>query len=80
MCIGADDPIIPPEQRAAFEEEMRDGGVDWRMNLYGDAKHSFTNKRASELRRCPGSPTTRPTDARSWRAMLDFFDEQFGAP
>ena len=43
VCIGAEDPLIPAEQRAAFEQEMRDGGVDWRMNLYGGAKHSFTN-------------------------------------
>ena len=37
VCIGTDDPFVPPEQRAAFEDEMRAGGVDWRMNLYGGA-------------------------------------------
>ena len=26
VCIGADDPIIPPEQRAAFETEMKAAG------------------------------------------------------
>ena len=26
VCIGADDPWIPPEQRVAFEEEMRGCG------------------------------------------------------
>ena len=25
VCIGADDPIIPPEQRADFENEMKGG-------------------------------------------------------
>src|SRR3546814_1931107 len=34
VCLGADDPGIPPEQRADFEREMRDGGVAWRMHLY----------------------------------------------
>jgi len=75
VCIGADDPIIPPEQRIAFEEEMRGGEVDWRMNLYGGAGHSFTNQMASRTG-MPGIAYHAPTDARSWRAMLDFFEEK----
>jgi len=75
-CIGAEDPIIPPEQRLAFEKEMQDAGVDWRMNLYGSAAHSFTNERASALG-MPGIAYHQPTDLRSWRAMLDLFDEVF---
>ena len=46
VSIGTEDPIIPPEQRGAFEQEMRAGGVDWRMNLYGGQVHSFTNPAA----------------------------------
>ena len=76
VCIGAEDPIIPPEQRLAFEKEMQDAGVDWRMNLYGSAAHSFTNERASALG-MPGIAYHQPTDLRSWRAMLDLFDEVF---
>jgi hypothetical protein len=30
------------QERLAFEDEMRAGGVDWQMNLYGGAKHSVT--------------------------------------
>jgi len=26
MCVGADDPIVPIEQRAAFEQELREAG------------------------------------------------------
>jgi dienelactone hydrolase len=78
-CIGADDPIIPPEQRRAFEQEMTAGGVDWRMNVYGGAGHSFTNPGVGALGR-PGFDYHRPTDRRSWRAMLDLFDETMGAP
>jgi dienelactone hydrolase len=77
VCIGADDPIVPPEQRAAFEQEMRDAEVDWRMNLYGGAVHSFTNPNA-DLSGAPGVAYHQLTDERSWRAMLDFFDERFG--
>lgn len=73
-CIGALDPIIPPDQRAAFEQEMTDGGVDWRMHLYGGAGHSFTNPDVGALGR-PGFEYHAETDRRSWRAMLDLFDE-----
>ena len=74
VCIGADDPMIPAEQRLAFEDEMRAGDVDWRVNVYGRAVHSFTNERADELG-FPGIAYHGPTDARSFRAMLDLFDE-----
>ena len=72
--IGVDDPIIPPAQRAAFEEEMTAAKVDWRMILYGGAAHSFTNPDVDALGR-PGLAYEKSADERSWRAMLDFFDE-----
>ena len=68
---------MPPEQRIAFEEEMRAGGVDWRMNLYGGAAHSFTNPAAGEMGMA-GIAYHEPTDRRSWNAMLDLFGEVFG--
>jgi dienelactone hydrolase len=76
MCVGADDPLIPVEHRVAFEEEMRAAGVDWRMNLYGGAQHSFTNPRAP-LAGLPGLAYDQASDERSWRAMVDLFDEVF---
>ncbi|HLI65236.1 MAG TPA: dienelactone hydrolase family protein [Caulobacteraceae bacterium] len=74
--IGADDPIIPPDQRTAFEAEMKAAGVDWRMLVYGGAGHSFTNPDSSALGR-PGFAYDKSADERSWRAMLDLFDEVF---
>lgn len=76
MCVGADDPIVPVEHRVAFETEMRAAGVDWRMNLYGGALHSFTNPYAARFP-IPGLAYDQATDERSWRAMLDLFDEVF---
>ncbi|HWM18937.1 MAG TPA: dienelactone hydrolase family protein [Ilumatobacteraceae bacterium] len=76
VCIGTEDPLIPPEQRLAFEEEMRAGGVDWRMHLYGGAVHSFTNPAADGSN--PVLAYEPRADARSWRAMLDLFTEKFG--
>jgi dienelactone hydrolase len=76
VCVGTDDPLIPVEQRLAFETEMRGAGVDWRMNLYGGARHSFTHPRAPSFE-VPSLAYHRPSDERSWRAMLDLFDEVF---
>ena len=69
VCIGTEDPIIPPDQRAAFEAEMRAGGVDWRMELYGGAAHSFTNPEAGAVG-MPGIEYHEPSDRRSWQSML----------
>ncbi|MET0936373.1 MAG: dienelactone hydrolase family protein [Luteibacter sp.] len=44
---GADDANVPPEQRAAFEAEMRDAKVDWASTDFGGAVHCFTEKEAT---------------------------------
>lgn len=75
VCIGADDPLIPAAQRADFESEMREGGVDWQMHLYGGTVHSFTNKEASK-RNMPDTIRYSPeSDARSWASMQQLFAE-----
>jgi dienelactone hydrolase len=76
VCVGSEDSFIPVEQRIAFEAEMRSGGVDWRMNLYGGAEHSFTHPWA-EVAAIPRVKYDQLTDERSWRAMLDLFREVF---
>lgn len=74
VCIGADDPIIPTEQRASFENEMKAAGVDWRLQLYGGAGHSFTNP-AADARGMKGFFFHEATDRRSWNAMIELFNE-----
>ena len=76
VCVGTEDPLISVAERLAFEEEMRAGGVDWRMNLYGGAEHSFTRP-GSARGDLAGIKYHQPSDERSWRAMLDFLDEVF---
>jgi dienelactone hydrolase len=77
MLIGADDPIVDNAQRRDFEEEMRGGGVDWQLHVYGGAVHSFTNPRASGID-MPGIAYDEKTDRRSWQAMCNLFDEVLG--
>jgi hypothetical protein len=47
------------------------------MNLNGGTEHSFTHPRANEADHLPGLSYHQDSDQRSWRAMLDLFDEVF---
>jgi dienelactone hydrolase len=78
VCNGADDPIVPAEQRRAFEQEMTAGNVDWRLYLHGGVGHAFT-RRGSEALGLPGFGYDKAADERSWRAMLELFAETIGA-
>ena len=80
-CIGADDPGIPIDQRAAFEQEMRAAGADWQLHLYGGVVHSFTNPGAEKLGRPEFARYDAVADARSWASMMGLFEElSFGNP
>jgi dienelactone hydrolase len=76
VCTGGDDAFVPPAQVAAFEEEMRNGGVDWQVNVYGGAHHAFTNPDADKFN-IPNIAYNASADHRSWAAMKAFFDEIF---
>jgi dienelactone hydrolase len=73
---GADDPFVPAAELAAFEEEMRRGGVDWQLIAYGGAVHSFTHWDAGSDP-SKGAAYHRKADQRSWEAMRQFFAELF---
>lgn len=73
---GADDPFVPASDIAAFEQELRTGGVDWQMVSYGGAVHSFTQKEAGDVP-SRGAAYNERADRRSWQAMRDFFAEIF---
>ncbi len=75
VCQGADDPHVPPPEVAGFEDEMRKAGVDWELNTYGGAVHSFTNHAAND--KAHGVAYNAEADRRSWQAMKDFFVEVF---
>lgn len=76
VCIGADDPSIPPEQRTDFEAEMRAAGVDWQLHVYGGVVHSFTNPSADGVE-IPMLRYDAAADRRSWAAMVELFASVF---
>jgi len=72
---GADDPFVPPEEVAAFEDEMRKAKVDWQLVAFGNAVHSFTDPDA----KVPGKSEYNPKVARrAFELMHAFFAEAFG--
>jgi dienelactone hydrolase len=89
LCTGSEDPLCSPDQILTFTRALQDAGVDWRVNLYGGAKHAFWAQPTNP----DGSPTGETTHAtatvpgvgyhsahtpRAWRAVLDLFAETIG--
>ena len=76
LCLhGQDDPMVPPEQVLAFENEMSTAGADWQVHAYGGTMHAFTNPGAND----PGFGTVYNPDAdrRATQSIQNFFDEIF---
>jgi dienelactone hydrolase len=73
---GADDPFVPAKDVAAFEDEMRQAGVDWQLVAYGGAVHSFTDWNAGKDN-SKGAAYNEKADKRSWEDMKQLFAEIF---
>jgi dienelactone hydrolase len=76
LCLhGHDDPMVPPEQVVAFEQEMTAAGVDWQMHVYGATTHAFTNPGANN----PdfGTVYSERANRRADQSTTDFFEEIF---
>jgi dienelactone hydrolase len=76
VIIGADDPNISLAQVAAFEEEMRRGGVDWQLIRYGGVAGDFTNPQAGRNLKT-GRAYDPDADKRSAEAIRLFLAETF---
>lgn len=71
---GADDPYVPADQVAAFEQEMRDAKVDWELVKFGNTVHSFTDPDSHMAGKADYNPVAAK---RAFRLMNDFFKELF---
>lgn len=75
---GARDPLVPPQDVAAFQAEMTEADADWQLLVYGRALHSFTNSAVDGL----GDPRMaydEVADRQSWAALHQFLNEAFAA-
>ncbi len=76
LCLhGHDDPMVPPEQVLAFEQEMTQAGADWQVHVYGHAKHAFTNPAARNADF--GTVYNEKANRRAEQAIANFLQERF---
>ncbi|MDE2028364.1 MAG: dienelactone hydrolase family protein [Candidatus Omnitrophica bacterium] len=73
---GADDPFVKPAEVAAFEKEMKDAHVDYKLVKYPGAMHGFTNP-DNKGDNPPGALYNEAADKASWIEMQKFFKEIF---
>jgi dienelactone hydrolase len=71
---GADDPYVPADQVAGFEQEMREAKADWQLVKFGGAVHSFTDPDAHLAGQADYNPVAAK---RAFRLMREFFSETF---
>ncbi|MBI5487805.1 MAG: dienelactone hydrolase family protein [Deltaproteobacteria bacterium] len=74
VLTGGADPFVPPEQVAAFEQEMAAAGASFRVISYPGALHAFTNPAATETGAALGLPIAydEAADRESWSEMKTF--------
>jgi len=76
---GADDPMVTPEQVAAFKQEMDQAGASYALINYPGAKHSFTSPGADALGQKFNLPLAynENADKESWAEMQRFLTSIF---
>lgn len=78
ICHGAADPMSTRETLQDYLAAMEKTTLDWRMIVYGNAKHGFTNPGADRAG-MEGVGYDKLADNRSWQDMKVFFDEIFAS-
>ncbi|MGE3774335.1 MAG: dienelactone hydrolase family protein [Gammaproteobacteria bacterium] len=73
---GHDDPMVPPDDVLAFEQEMTAAGADWQVHAYGHTLHAFTNPEADDP--SFGVKFDANANRRSWRSLVNFLEEVLG--
>jgi dienelactone hydrolase len=75
VCHGADDPFVSAKDIEAFKSELNAARIDWQMEIYSGAVHSFTQPMAG-TDNSRGAAYNEKADRRSWAAMQRFLTEK----
>ena len=75
-CVGGADAFVPAADIIGFRDEMEKAGVDYAVNVYGGAHHSFTNPDA-DRHKIENIQYNKEADEQSWEAMKQFFSDVF---
>jgi dienelactone hydrolase len=74
---GQADSFVAPEVVTNFQNKLEEAEANWEMDIYGGARHGFTNPKVGEYG-IENLQYDAQADARSWARMQAFFDELFG--
>jgi dienelactone hydrolase len=77
ICHGAADTFVPEKSAQALRGALESAKVDYEMNYYGGATHSFTVPDIGKVG-VPGLAYNAAADRRSWQDMLRLFREALG--
>lgn len=73
---GGADPMVPPEERESFIQDMQNAGADLQFMQYGGAVHAYTNPRADKYK-IKGVAYNKKAERRAFRALDVFLEEAF---
>ncbi|MEM7578135.1 MAG: dienelactone hydrolase family protein [Planctomycetota bacterium] len=76
IAHGGDDPFDPLRKLVDLIEALEPSDVDYQVNLYGHARHSFTNPNADGSFN-PGAIYSETAEPRAWAAMRRWLREHF---
>jgi dienelactone hydrolase len=76
ICHGAADPFTKRGELEKYISAMESSALDYRMAIYGGARHGFTNPGANKIG-MDGLKYSKSADLRSWADMKVFFTEIF---
>lgn len=70
---GSNDQVAPMSDVAALSSRLDQDGADYRMEIYGGARHAFTDWEATER-------YDADADLQSWQTMMDFLGQALSQP
>ena len=76
ICHGAADPFAQAGEVEQYIAAMERAGLDYKIIIYGGARHSFTNPGADKVG-MDALKYSKSADLRSWSDMKLFFEEIF---
>jgi dienelactone hydrolase len=76
VLTGGADPFVPEKRVTAFREEMQAAGAQFRVHVYPDARHGFTNPAADDYAERFDLPLAYDShaDRDSWNRMKRLFE------
>jgi len=76
VAHGQADSFVAPEVVTHFKDKLEAARANWEMDIYGNARHGFTNPDAAAYG-MENLSYDAQADARSWQRMQAFFNEIF---